>query len=160
MKSFSGWQPKSLATRSKYNMSPSHMPWTGGKEKKSLIRLPNCARVVDLVNVSWGSRPHGDRSFPWYTDASQDVSRAPWGSLVPCLTTSCIIYDHELDIAWDARAKLTAMGFPTDQLDLSDIPESKLHDLIGEGMFLPNIASLILAAFLSPSAAWWAGDRA
>ena len=84
------WEAKSRAMRAKFQMSRHYAPWTGRASNPPELRgLPQTARVTEAVNIAWGAR----RKFPWWLDASQCISRSPFGARIPCLTTSTMLYD-------------------------------------------------------------------
>ena len=150
---------KSKAMRASSGISPGFRPWTQKSPAPLLRGLPDSSpRMQDVLDVSWASRKYRDRTFPWVVDVSQCISRKLWGPVCPCLTTRSCIYDFEVDGVWPVEGKFVAMGWPT-EVDFSCVTESEKQDLIGEGMFGPNVACLVLAFFLNPHGPWWSPAR-
>jgi hypothetical protein len=156
----SAWVASSKLQRTrigKSGISPSYRPWTNNPgEPKKLWEVPRSSRHMDLVDVAWASRDVTARDMPFFTDISQDVAWRPWGPRPPCLTTSSIVFDFQADQIWSPCAKLAAHGWPVaDVLIPSSFQGRDLDDLVGESMYLPNVAAVLLAIYLNPLSPWW-----
>ena len=146
-------------------MSPHYRPWTC--QGKKLYNVPKTERVQEAIDIAWGSHSQrcvaDDKRFPFYQDVSQCVSRHTWGSSVPCITRSSLVYDFKRDQILSSKALLAMQGLPVPDMKLDSLPdvsEADLRDLAGECMFLPSLGSILLAVFLNRDAVWWcpAGD--
>ena len=147
------WTHKTLAMRSKLNISTKYAPWT---DSHACAGAPETERVRYLLDISWASRDRKCRKPPWYSDCSQCVSRQPWSTEFLCLTTSSIIFDHSQEKVLSATQKLAAHGFPTAELvKPTNVSEPQLHEMVGESMCVPNVGCILMAFFLNPHAPWW-----
>jgi hypothetical protein len=143
--------------RNKYNMSATSMPWfTYNDEEKKCSGVSMTPRVRELINIAWASRPAADRDVTdFFADVSQDVARQPWGPL-RCLTSTAIMYSYENDRVLDTFDIMAAQGLPVcaDEFALAKLSTPELRDLCGEAMFVPSVASVLLAFYLLPGP-WW-----
>jgi len=148
--------------RSRFNMASTYNPWTqpSGKAPPKLTGTSKNPRVLDVLNISWGSRKPALRGFPWWTDWSQMVDRKPWGTTVPCLTKSSRLYSFGDDESIGATSMLALQGWPMKEVVTSSLKESELAEIAGEGMFLPNVATILMALYLSPTSPWWSSPTA
>ena len=156
------WKFHSATVRSRLGMAPSSAPWTKPKGKPGPLMsgVSKTSRALDILDVAWGSRPKAERSLPFFVDLSQCVSHRPWGTSPPCLATSTCLYDYSADGMVTSAGKLALQGWPVAETAALQAAQSEtsLGDLAGEAMFLPNVASLLLAVFLSRDGPWWAAD--
>ena len=153
------WEAKSRAMRAKFQMSSQHAPWTGRPRNPPELRgLPQTARVAEAVNIAWGARAKSARKFPWWLDASQCISRSPFGARVPCLTTSTILYDYEQDCVRSSDDKLRLQGMPVCEAPFGCMSDSEKSDVAGEAMFAADVGSVLLAVFLCSSGPWWRSE--
>ncbi len=148
------WESIHRAVRNKLHLSQDRQYWSAGSQRE-LRGVPNSARMRDAIQISWGSRKPRQRSLPWMQDLSQCTSRRPWGPVIPCVTTSALIYDFSIDACMTSRDVLLAMGFPVRTMDLCNLSPVQLTDVAGEFIFLPNLAIIIVALYLNPLAPWW-----
>ena len=145
------WKFQTARVRSGLSLSPSYMPWTGiTGNPRSLIGLPQTERISYVVNISWGSQPVTQRSFPWLQNMSQRVSRKLWGPVTPCLTATSIIYDFWPDSVWTADAKLCIHGHLWRELQVASLSEKETD----ESMFAPNVGAIVLSFVLNAHAPW------
>lgn len=151
------WALTTKKARARLGISQSYNPWTDRRPAPALRNVPDSMRVRELVNIAWASRPRPERHLPFFVDVSQDVSRKPWSSHPPCLTRSSVIYSFEADDVVSARGKLALQGFLVRELrGLELLLDSDKSDMAGEAMCLPNLATVLVALWLSPAASWWA----
>lgn len=121
-----------------------------------LAGVGQSSRVHELLDVAWGSRPHGQRTYPFFADYSQQVDRKPWGVTPPCLTTSTALYSYEADAVVTGTGLLVLQGMSVSDVPvLANLTDSDKTDLAGEAMFIPNLATILLAVFLNPESPWW-----
>ena len=171
------WVDLSIKMRAIFSMSPKHCPWTGFAQSSSASgsaqsnsaqtgcacrALPRLAgvgdsrRVRELLDIAWGSRPHGQRTYPFYADYSQQVDRKPWGVAPPCLTTSTALYSYKADAVVTGTGLLALQGMAVSDVPaLTSLSDKDKTDLAGEAMFVPNVATILLAVFLNPESPWW-----
>jgi hypothetical protein len=153
---FPEWETKSLVMRSKFNLPPHATPWKdyGGKQKeyKGLAVTP---RILDAIEVAWGSKPPMERdTADFYVDVSQCVSRKKWGPLRTfCGGTS--IYSFARDEVLNFVQCLMLQGLPPCSQDVvANLPGSSLKDLIGESMCAPCLGTVLASIYLLPKAPW------
>lgn len=150
------WVTHSKMMRSKLSLRPGSYPWSEHASEPRLRHVPRSARVHELINVAWGSRPAPQRTFPWFADLSQCISRRPWGSSMGCLTTSSHPYDFSNDLCMNGNCKLLLQGLLVcDKPLFAGVSEAARNDLAGEGMFAPSITTITLAICLNNLAPWW-----
>ena len=72
-------------------------------------------RMRDLLDVAWivAARDYVKKGLHFYIDASQCVSREPWGKSIRTLTTSSIVVDALLDRRLMEEELWAAQGAPT-----------------------------------------------
>ena len=100
------------------------------------------------------------RPIVFFVDASQCVSSRPWSTMVPCITTTTVLYSFSADAVVNSHGQLAVMGHPVAEVPPAGLKEGEISDLVGESMFLPNIGSLMLAIWLNPFSPWWCQEQA
>ena len=132
------------------------MPWSNRRPQPLFRNISHTPRVAHLVNIAWASRPRDSRTLPFFVDSSQCVTRRVWGSRCPVITTSSRIDEYGTDEGISGAQKCGLQGVPVVELGLCDhLSDSQLADLAGEGMFIPNVACIMVACFLNKHATWW-----
>ena len=153
------WQAKSRKMRAEFKMSVNYAPWTGRKDNPPQLRgLPRSKRVVEAVNIAWGARPKSARTFPWWLDVSQCISRCPYGERIPCLTTSTMLYNFQEDCLVSASDNQRLQGWPVDRVPFDCLSEAERSDIAGESMFAADVGTVLLAVFLCSSGPWWKSE--
>jgi hypothetical protein len=116
------------------------------------------ARWRDVIEVAFASL---DRAAPkkamkggFFIDLSQCVSRKKWGTKIHTLTQSTVLYEVGKDRLCTGSQHLSLQGMPS-ELSRANLTDSELRKLAGEGMFLPSVASVLLAVTLNPMAPWF-----
>jgi len=154
------WVEHSIRARAQYNLSPKFNPWTDKHgDRPQLLGVPCRTRSIEAINIAWGSRPKASRTFPFYCDQSQCVSRHRWGSSFPCLVTNTEAYDYEKDAVVNGFGNLALQGIPTEIIkeagERGVLTSANAKDLAGEAMFCPCLATVAMGIFLNRHAPWW-----
>lgn len=138
-------------------MGATHRPWTApaGRPPPSMIRVSTSARYRDVIDIAWGSRPRADRSFPFYCDLSQCVTRQKWGPSLGCQTRTSRFYDYQRDRMLTAKDMLLLQALPAADLNFSATSAGDLFSMAGEGMTCSCISMMMLAFFLNSAGDWW-----
>lgn len=152
-------------------MAIDSTPWT---RQASLVGLPDKARLKDLLDVAWGARmfeaeSHATRTElarNFWADASQCVSRSPWGLGVRCLAQNSIMYCYEKDTVLSGFDHLRLQGAPTDAAppasgpdppaSYTHVSDAQLRCLAGEAFTCPIVTCVVYAFWLNPWGVWWA----
>ena len=127
-----------------------------------LSQVTSSDRQREAINIVYFYLKHkrkmlGQR-FEWYVDVSQCIGRSFGGRRLPCVTTSSIIFSFNLQRLLSPEELLVLMGLWHPQSILECKP-GFLKRAVGEAMFVPNVASILLAFFVNPLAPWWHGAR-
>ena len=147
------WKSKHRKARDSYDHSETYKPWTSkrGKTLKGLVSQ----RQIDLIDIGWMSRPKSKRTLPFYADASQCASRAPFGVQLGTVCTSTVIYDYAEDTVLSSELILGLLGYTPSSLVSSETVGAKLKRMAGEAVFVPNLMGLVVAAYLNPKSELW-----
>jgi hypothetical protein len=68
-----------------------------------------------------------------------------------------MLYEHEAQEVWSARAMLAVQGLPVADLEeqLGSVSEADIANMAGEGFFLPNACAILLAIMLNSHGPWF-----
>jgi len=147
------WQIDSLRTRAKFELPP-HMTGALLSAGISTVGVPRPgARIRDVLEVAWCSRPPSERTVDnFFCDCNQSVYREPWGAL-KTLITSSFLFDFARGSILSGRDHFLLQALPS-TMQLGTLSESKQRELAGEGIFVPCLATVLLAYYLNPKAPW------
>ena len=135
---------------SEFKVTDEYCPWKAlGKDIP--LRSPRCR---DMIELGWAARPVARRGLPWFCNVSQCCTRRPWGATLKTLCTNTRIWSYSQNRMLEGADYYTLQGFPIGEWSFEDVSVHQLNLMSAEGMFLPNLAVLMLAIFLSPSAPW------
>jgi hypothetical protein len=151
------WRVASLQTRIKLDISPGYKPLA--MDKFSFQDIKPCQeRIRDVLEIACASIPSHLRKQTmkdgFFVDVSQCVSRKKWGSGVKTLCTGTMLYDLGNARVCTSNQHLALQGLPS-ELSFAGISESKKRELAGEAMFLPSMATVLLAVVLNRESPWW-----
>ena len=163
---FFKWPSYSAKVRSELGVCGDFAPWTSLPSIK-LHGVPrHCARVIDLINVSWidvltqnnripacDRTPASSLTTNLFVDISQAVQRRPWKKGIRTIVKNSLLYSFEADCVFSAAMLLRLHGFPNIETELS---HSQLQGLAGESWSLPCMATAFYAFVLNGRAPWWA----
>ena len=149
------WQKLSVEVRTSLGVSQNYSPWTGGAnfagEGLSLTQ-----RVVDILNVvaikvmqADASRRSGPQCLEHvYVDVSQSHARLNFtrrNGLTGAFTTATELYSYKEDRVVLPHEMMWMHGFPVDCSVPSTISPGAFKDMIGNGMSLPSLATMVWA---------------
>ena len=113
-----------------------------------MLGLGTSKRVHDAVNLC--AEHHEAEGFDIkrvVVDVSQDMLRRPWSAdSFPTLTRSSEIFVYARERALIGTEHLQVCGFQASALDLSCVSQSQQKDLAGDGMAVPSVTLVVLAA--------------
>ena len=143
------WKSKSWETRARLNMLPTFAPWTDGGFRTDGV--PPSYRMIDCINVSWGSRKKSKRNGPWYLDLSQCISRCQGRPTLNCLTTGSLVFDFECQQLLTPSELLATHGTYFKGMDTNASAENARKGVmkVGGGMFCSDLAVILMAVFLN-----------
>ena len=147
------WQVHTNRMMGEFGLPIGYQGWS---KDHALQGVPSSMRSRTLIDVAWGSRPAKARTARgFFVDLSQSVARSSsWGTRL-CFRQNTICYSYEVDRVLCAREVMAIQGFPIRDLPLSDLPSaSKLHGYAGESMYLPSIATILIAAICTDYVPW------
>ena len=121
-----------------------------GRPPPPLIGVSASARYRDVIDIAWGSRPRADRSFPFYCDLSQCVTKQKWGPNLSCQTKSSRFYDYQRDKMMSAKDMLFLQALPAADLNFNTTSAADMFSMAGKGMTCSCISMMMLAFFLNP----------
>ncbi len=88
-----------------------------------------------------------------YIDLSQGIQRKCWSrGVIRTITTRSIIYSYDADAVISAVGMAKLQGFPPGIRPTES--GTDFRSLVGEAVFLPNLATVIWAAYTEPTAPW------
>ncbi len=148
------WLDKHAQVRAKLGVGPNYRPWSRHSPKCSGVSPTN--RAIDAIDLAWASRPLSQRTLPFYVDVSQCPSRGRWGPGLRTSMQNTRWYSYELDRLLLPDEMAFLMGLPIEELDLSEFTQTQLYERVGEAMFAPCVATVLMAVFMNPHAPWWA----
>ncbi len=155
------WRKHSGDMRRSVGVSSEFAGWSQRPDKR-LIGLPRLPRLVDVLDVAWGSRlmqaaPSETASSlakDFWCNVSQAVQRTPWLFNGGCLTPQAVWYAFERDVVLDGRDFFAIQGLPKN-VKTAGLSDSNLRDLGGDSYSCPVIATGVLALYFQPFAQWW-----
>ncbi len=114
---------------------------------------PPGSREDDLLEIAWASLPASQRKpSGFYVDVSQSADRRPWGTL-RCITARSLIIDFARRRDLNGKHLFALQGHPSEAV-LDGLSVSQQTKLVGQGMFIPSIASILLSIFVQSHAPW------
>ena len=135
-------------------------PWTGRPEFKGR-GLPKLARVLDVLDClaihvlsqkqKASTDDLQDLMRGMYVDVSQGLLRHAHTSsqgVNHALTTSAIVFSYDRDSVLTGRELLQLHGQPSSLSLPSELTESQISHLAGEGMALPCLAGIMWCLYL------------
>ena len=157
------WAWQAAALRKSWGVSASSRPWTGDPAHRFLGMRMNkrVSEIIDLAFLGMFGRKSGRDALStdqqtflsnMFVDVSQNPCRKAWSNaagVAKCLTTAASLYSYRRDSAVLPLELLCFHGWtPTVKLPES-MTQKSLQHLAGEGMFLPNLASIIASLVVS-----------
>ncbi len=151
------WPNHSKATRTALKIPETSTPLA--KINFAFRDIPlRSQRWRDVLEVAFASVPHEQRAQAlaggFYIDLSQCVSRKKWGFKCFTMTSSTVLYDLGRQTICTGRQHLALQGFP-DEVQTGDLEDGEIRKLAGQAIFLPNLATVLLAVFLCDTVPWW-----
>ena len=160
------WQKESRIFRQSLGLDVDAKPWTG-RSKFQGTGLSKTSRVLDLLDCFAASRiaqHNGAQGKGFkisevalaklmknqYIDVSQSLNRHAHTNafgINHALTTSSVLYSYGLDRVLTGKEHMFLHGHPKDTF-FSDMSQSVLRELAGEGMALPSLAAVIWCLFV------------
>ena len=137
-----------------------YKPFTGRKRLPAprLKGIGAAARMRDLVDVGFLKAPKHMRTAgtgQWYCDLSQCPSRADTaGPTIQSLCTSSVVFSYAGDCVLGPRHQLALQGYAAHLVNLGDASWTVVRSAVGEGMFLPSLASVLSCVSVLTSAPW------
>jgi hypothetical protein len=116
--------------------------------------VPHSLRMREAIEIGWGSRKAPQGTLPFLIDISQCVSRKFFSEGGLVVMPHSLFYDYGSDRVLPALAHMVLQGVPV-EVGLQELSHSEVRDLAGDGMFLPNLATVLVAAYLNPHGLWW-----
>jgi len=162
------WKAKSALMRDKYEIPTGSQPWSGGGA--ALRGVPENQRCRDVLDVAWACRLAKSSRFAtrqelaqnFWADASQRVSRAPWGTGLRCLTQNSLVYSFERDTILSGFDHMRLQGAPISCSpvapppgSVNDVKDVNLRSLAGEAFSCPVVTCVAYAMWLNPAGVWW-----
>ena len=153
------WMVESMAFRKALGFSASSKPWTGRNCFRGL-GLPKTARVLDLLDLCVMAKlnkesPSEEELTAGMSGVLLDVSQSFGRNATTnkegvshALTTGSCLSSFDRDSVLTGREMLQMHGQPKSLRLPSDLAESHVVHLAGEGMALPCLASVIWVLYL------------
>jgi hypothetical protein len=146
------WKKDSLHARSKLEIAPTDNRFSSSLPKS--VQKAIGPRSLDLLDVANGYRiKHQLPVRGFFCDTSQSVRRSPWGPFRTS-TVRTEMFNFASRQYVTPLQKLAVHGLPTESPWTPD-ELSHAGKWAGEGMFLPSIASVVLAFWLLDATPWW-----
>ena len=155
------WQKESAEFRQQHGAALDWKPWTGRPEfrGRGLPKLPRVLDVLDclVIHVLEQKKTNAatcnlqDLMQGMYVDVSQGFLRhfhTSTQGVNHALTTSSIVYSYDRDSVLTGRELLQLHGQPVSLNLPSELTESQISHLAGEGMALPCLAGLLWCLYL------------
>ena len=163
---FHNWEEKSASVRAALDMPPDIKPWTATHK---LMGVPPVPRYHDLLDIGYfallkqlppdRSKDLYDALNNWFCDLSQSCDHRPWCEGMGTQTTRALWYSYGTDRVVTTEQHYSIMGWPS-SVDLGYLSNNELHDLIGESIHLPCLATVLFPLYLSPWQPWWGAAQA
>jgi hypothetical protein len=164
---FARWHSESTTWRNQVLISPAYSPWVS-RPTVSLTGVQATDRVKDLLDVTAAQclLRHRDKKcrqgsewtrWGWvnevFSDTSQSHARKAFSNsydISPCMTTSSNYYSFGLDRAIIPIEHFKMQGLPAMKMALpSGMTKDQVKDLAGNMMFLPSLATVLMAVLLA-----------
>lgn len=124
-------------------------PWTSMSKLRGVPPSPRMRDAIDVCYFSMGGDVKG-----MLLDLSQSVSRKAWARQSSrALAARTLIYSFDLDGVLDPKTAARLQGLPETFLH-AGLSDDQLRSLAGEAVFLPNLATILWAAFIDEASPW------
>lgn len=153
------WERDSLSWRDKLGVSPNYAPWTGQAGFTAVPGLNLTPRIKDLMDcvVIDRMRSKGQNfsdTKAEMRDVFLDVSQShvrkcfTMNTVNKCLTTSSVLYSFGAGRIVLPKEMQWFQGYPKSVRMPSTVSPSDLRTFVGEGMFLPSVATVLYSLIL------------
>ena len=145
------WKARSAEVRAKHHLPSRNLPF-----RQRLGGVPDSARMRDSLAVGWhvAGRALVQQGKPCFNNLSQCVAREPWGQEIGALTTRSLVYCYTLQRLLLAEELWCLQGHPMETFKHASATGA-VGQLVGEGMFLPCLGTVLAALWLNPQGGWW-----